>query len=727
MPRLGARLWPVTARVAFAGAMFAAGACELPSGGVCLAERYVNHGCEAHGGEGRLVRAFVDRPQMGRTRHTPASAAAASVTPLSWEVEPNGWSHARAVGDSVFLFSRNSGELAVHAKHPPIDAVATPLGDLSPRRVGQLERAWTDFDVAAGRDGQVYVVASDAFDGRLFVGRVDPQGGLHELRTWQHPQLRDLERARFVPTPSDDGSDEAGLRLELWSPFGTAGLEGPALATTLDAFAPTMVPHGTTERRYAKVDGEVYRASLFALARTEPELSDPDPDDPEAGFVPFVVIEPTVDKPGRDGRFVIWDHESSGLWSDLDLRAGPRGKLQYLFYDTINGRTQTGVFDPQSGERLDAVDGRLEGGFSEVSLAGSIGPRTWEVFGLSAEGRQVIEPMTLTVFANTLRDALRGKVPGYQLTVMQSGELLYRESFGYARWRTGADSAVHMTARDRMNVASISKLVTAVSVLREAERGRIDLDAAIRHGFGLGNERKTVQQLEGLTIRELLTHRAAFEVSDCERDAQGKSDCSEVLEAGRQSFRCNTEGDHICCPRIYQNANYQLLRERLEGLWRVDSTPEFAQASRDAWLSAIGLGEASCAPESGSAMTYYDATVPSVFTPVPAEQSGGCDSSGWHFSAVELARLMRALRYRWVLGEEMSAELEGCGETGWIAWDTPWPGLDVHTKNGRLSTENYRVDTVVARLPNNVDIVLLVNARGRVRADEAVRDAWYGG
>jgi CubicO group peptidase (beta-lactamase class C family) len=67
-------------------------------------------------------------------------------------------------------------------------------------------------------------------------------------------------------------------------------------------------------------------------------------------------------------------------------------------------------------------------------------------------------------------------VPGFALAIGKDGHVAYEQGFGFA----DLEHKVPATSRTRFRTASIAKPITAVAVMRLAERGKLDLDAPVR-------------------------------------------------------------------------------------------------------------------------------------------------------------------------------------------------------------------------------------------------------
>ena len=119
---------------------------------------------------------------------------------------------------------------------------------------------------------------------------------------------------------------------------------------------------------------------------------------------------------------------------------------------------------------------------------------------------------TLEPFDQMMRDFVReNEIPGAALAVAKDGRLLYARGFGWADRENRKPTQPHSLFR----IASISKPITAVAILRLIEEGRIKLDdkafALLPHKPHLAKDVKADTRLNQITIRHLLQHRGGWD------------------------------------------------------------------------------------------------------------------------------------------------------------------------------------------------------------------------
>jgi len=95
-------------------------------------------------------------------------------------------------------------------------------------------------------------------------------------------------------------------------------------------------------------------------------------------------------------------------------------------------------------------------------------------------------------------------VPGAAVVVSHRGEVLFARGYGFANVEWQAEA----TARTVFEIASVTKLFTALSAMMLVEDGLLDLDRSISRYI-----EETPQSHSAITARHLLTHTAGLESS----------------------------------------------------------------------------------------------------------------------------------------------------------------------------------------------------------------------
>ncbi len=105
----------------------------------------------------------------------------------------------------------------------------------------------------------------------------------------------------------------------------------------------------------------------------------------------------------------------------------------------------------------------------------------------------------------------RWNIKGMSVAVMRHDSLLYSRGIGMADMEAG----VEMTPTSIMRIASASKLVTGVAVMRLVEEGKLRLDARVFGPDGILDDRSFTDamadpRMEDITVDHLLLHAGGF-------------------------------------------------------------------------------------------------------------------------------------------------------------------------------------------------------------------------
>jgi N-acyl-D-amino-acid deacylase len=255
-------------------------------------------------------------------------------------------------------------------------------------------------------------------------------------------------------------------------------------------------------------------------------------------------------------------------------------------------------------------------------------------------------------------------VPGGAVALVKDGELVMAEGYGLA----DKEGKVPATPQSLFRIASLSKPVTAVAVLKLFEEGLLSLDAK---AFGILSdlqppEGATVDpRLQDITIRDLLQHSGGWD-REASFDPMFKSreiaaamgvptppDAETIIRYMMGQPLDFTPGTKYA----YSNFGYCILGRVVERI----SGKSYGAQVQDSVLTAMGIGRMSLgrslkADRAADEVVYYDypgaPTTPSVFTEggesVPWPYGGFALESmdahgGWIASVVDLMRFVTAV------------------------------------------------------------------------------------
>lgn len=229
-------------------------------------------------------------------------------------------------------------------------------------------------------------------------------------------------------------------------------------------------------------------------------------------------------------------------------------------------------------------------------------------------------------------------IPGGQLAITYKGRLVYSRGFGLAD-KTAKTS---VCPDNIFRIASLSKQITAITIMHLYEQGRIGLDDTIFGANGILNDSifRIIldKKVYGITVKHLLSHQS------------GMTSSSFSLKSQMLNFTPGTNA-------LYSNVGYVFLGRVIEKITKQD----YETYVRDTILAPLGIadmhsGKSLLNNKLPKEVNYYDnptaPLVPSIFdsTVMVPRQYGGTFSmenskacGGWVASTQDLCKLMCAV------------------------------------------------------------------------------------
>jgi CubicO group peptidase (beta-lactamase class C family) len=140
----------------------------------------------------------------------------------------------------------------------------------------------------------------------------------------------------------------------------------------------------------------------------------------------------------------------------------------------------------------------------------SLGLMTPSCFLKAAEPAATLNP--LASFDREMEDFMQArKVPGGTLAVVKDGRLVYAKGYGWA----DRDKKEAASPETRFRIASLSKTLTAVAVMKLVEANKLTLDARAFETAHLlpasGDPALAETRLQEITVRQLLQHTGGWD------------------------------------------------------------------------------------------------------------------------------------------------------------------------------------------------------------------------
>lgn len=262
------------------------------------------------------------------------------------------------------------------------------------------------------------------------------------------------------------------------------------------------------------------------------------------------------------------------------------------------------------------------------------------VAAISISAQAKADQKLIEKFAAKFEEKLKNKSVGYQFYITAAGLTPIGRAGGSAR-RAPDPNPRPMTVDDRINIASVSKTITAAAVLKLLTEKSINVDTPVYtylpEGWKLGANVKTI------TFRNLLQHSSGIRCT------------TDVDYAGLK--KCIADGVSLDNKRaiVYNNSNFgffRLIIPALEGFKSDVATDErLALAySRQYMLyvvrnifRAAGMGGIECKPAAKDPTLSYQFPEPKIAGTEFGDTSNVCGSQGWNMSSKQLATFMDVL------------------------------------------------------------------------------------
>jgi CubicO group peptidase (beta-lactamase class C family) len=187
------------------------------------------------------------------------------------------------------------------------------------------------------------------------------------------------------------------------------------------------------------------------------------------------------------------------------------------------------------------------------------------------------EEFNMDKFEENFRASFNDTTVGYVYAINRNQQFSRSGDSGFAR--TPVDGNILQSASKRMNIASITKTITAVAVLQLMERRGLTIDSLIAPwlpaDWVLGTG------VNSLTFKSLLTHRTGFNTANNNFNATlSFSALRDSVETG-----CINPQTHL-----YMNMNYALFSVIIPALWKgLPGAPAIGEINRHLRVFSTGF------------------------------------------------------------------------------------------------------------------------------------------
>lgn len=317
-------------------------------------------------------------------------------------------------------------------------------------------------------------------------------------------------------------------------------------------------------------------------------------------------------------------------------------------------------------------------------------------------------------FDQSLRTAMDALGVGYCYMIKRRGKIIHVHAFGSAQ--VGTDGPISWAPHIPMNMASVSKLVTAIAIVRLLRDSGTPLNKPIAaflpqywtQGTGVA----------GITFRDLLRHEAGLGSSISDSGAGNFAEAKVEIASGSSA---SIKGVYT-----YKNVNFAILRilfATLTGIlspavtspspalsddtfWDAASAIAYQNSVNDKVFVPATVDPRDFSADANAALAY--ATPPVAPGARIVDGPGGSGQSGWHMSIGELARLLDEFRTGAMM-EKWRAQQMLSNRYGLDPPLTTSAG-QVYTKGGRKLMGSQGMDSAIYLMPGDVDFAIYVNS-----------------
>lgn len=318
-------------------------------------------------------------------------------------------------------------------------------------------------------------------------------------------------------------------------------------------------------------------------------------------------------------------------------------------------------------------------------------------------------------FGQDLHQALSGSVQGYTMRMRRNGQNIYTLQWNWAR-RPGEGQRGWNPDR-RMNIASVSKFITAAAMVDLLERRNIDPDTPIAQW--LPSYWKLGANVDDITFAMLMTHSSGLANS-------GSTDFPTMRQLVAAGVTPNLPTSFT-----YENTNFGLQRILIatlggyvkrnlnlglaglnDSVWNAATTAAYEDYVEKNIFAPAGVTNAGFEKTADTAIAY-------AINGGPGWNSGDLSwragSGGWHLSVDEILDVVGTYRYTGKIvstGEAGSAIANRYGLDG--RWSTTM-GFVYHKNGSWIEQANCPVgqrqeQSLLLLLPDNMEMALLVNS-----------------
>lgn len=308
-------------------------------------------------------------------------------------------------------------------------------------------------------------------------------------------------------------------------------------------------------------------------------------------------------------------------------------------------------------------------------------------------------------FAPLLHEIIKDKVMGYMCRVFQNGQPIITLKWNFAK--SPADGNKGWNENTTMHIASVSKLMTGIGMVKLLDKKGITLDTKIINY--LPDYWQKGSGVDKITFKMLLNHSSGFGLPNNSQSdfafmkSQVKSGPSDPKYAN-MNFGLMRILISVIDGRIPKSTTFPIDNDKY---WDIITTTYFLDYMNKNVFSPAGVGNVSCAPDAAGAFAYKSKTDPEGWNSGDLKTVAG--GAGLRMSVDEVMKVVDAFRRKNnILPSDRAKYMldNGLGNNGSFQTSAG----KVYYRKGAWISGGQTEQSVVLCLPDNVNIVVFVNS-----------------
>lgn len=311
-------------------------------------------------------------------------------------------------------------------------------------------------------------------------------------------------------------------------------------------------------------------------------------------------------------------------------------------------------------------------------------------------------------FGLALHNSLKDSVNGYVMQLTRNGTVVYNSKWNWAQ--TPADGSIGWDFTTKMHVASVSKYLTALGMMKALKLANLSYDTRIIDylpaSWSKGNN------IDKITFRHLLTHKSGFDLPCCssDYDYMKQKVAAGVSSVGEYNYHNMNFGlCRILIPVVMGYLNKDMSLQDNE--WDISSILWYLNFMQEKVFTPAGVTAAGFEPNPAfkNALAYK----------FPNNNEDGWNSgnlyamsggAGWRLSVSDLLKVMDHARRKNDILRKTEVQ-EGLDSYLGIDQVIETPAGKLYNKNGSWNNNGRTEQSVIYFLPDNMELAVFVNSK----------------